>query len=56
MFQIISKSIYGISIVDECKDLKDAQILAIRYSCDYGPEFLFKIKKGRKILFTYWNQ
>ena len=55
MYQIISKSIYGISIIDECKDLRDAQILAMRYSCDYGQEFLFKIKKGRKILFTYWD-
>lgn len=55
MYQIISKSIYGISIIDECKYLRDAQILALRYSFDYGPEFSFTIKKGRKILFTYWQ-
>ena len=53
MYQIISKSIYGISIIDKCKDLRDAQILAFRYSFDFGPEFSFTIKKGKKILSTY---
>jgi hypothetical protein len=46
MYKIVSKSIYGIEVIYETKDLREAKFLATEYAIAFGPEFIIRIKKN----------
>jgi hypothetical protein len=56
MYKIVSKSMYGIEIIDEAKDFREAKFLAIEYALSFGPEFIIRIKKnGSYLRFNFYN-
>jgi len=56
MYKVVSKSIYGIEVIYETKDLRQAKILAIEYALTFGPEFIIRIKKnGSYLPINFYN-
>jgi hypothetical protein len=56
MYKIVSKSMYGIEVIDQAKDLREAKFLATEYALAFGPEFIIRIKKnGSYLRFNFYN-
>jgi hypothetical protein len=56
MYKVVSKSIYGIEVLYQTKDLRDAKFFAIDYALSMGPEFIIRIKKnGSYLPINFYN-